>query len=61
MGLRNFKIFFFLFTATPAACGSSRARGEIGAAAAGLHHSHSNMGSQLHLRPAVQLVATPDP
>ena len=37
--------FFYLFRATPAAYGSSQARGRIGAAAAGLHHSHSNNGS----------------
>ena len=29
-------LFFFLFTAAPAACGSSQARGQTGAAAAGL-------------------------
>ena len=32
----------FLFTATSAACGASRARGRIGAAAVRLHHNHSN-------------------
>ena len=31
------------------------------AAAAGLHHSHSNAGSKLHLRPTPQLMATLDP
>ena len=36
---------FFLFRATPAAYGSSQARGQIGADASGLWHSHSNMGS----------------
>ena len=36
---------FRLFRATPAAYGRSQARGRIGAAAAGLHHSHSNTGS----------------
>ena len=34
--------FFLLFRAAPAARGGSQARGPIGAAAAGLHHSHSN-------------------
>ena len=43
------------------ACGSSQARGEIVATAAVLHHSHSNMGSEPHLRPTSQLTATPDP
>ena len=35
-------LFFGLFTATPIAYGGSQARARIGAAAAGLHHSHSN-------------------
>ena len=35
-------LVLFLFMAVPAAHGSSRARGGIGAAAAGLCHSHSN-------------------
>ena len=37
-----------LFRATPAVYGGSQARGQIGAAAAGLHHSHSNTGSLAH-------------
>ena len=36
---------FFLFRAAPGAYGSSQARGRIGAAAGGLHHSHSHVGS----------------
>ena len=36
--------FFLLFRAAPVAHGSSQARGLIGAAAAGLHHSHSHAG-----------------
>ena len=43
------------------AYGGSQARGRIGAVAAGLHLSHSNTGSKLHLRPTPQLMATPDP
>ena len=41
----------------------SQAKGLIGAAAAGLRHSHSNSntGSKLSLRPTPQLFATPDP
>ena len=39
-----------LFRAAPVAYGSSQARSWIGAAAAGLHHSHSNMGSEPHLQ-----------
>jgi len=38
--------YFFLFRATPLAYGSSQARGQIGATAAGLHHSYSNTGSK---------------
>ena len=34
--------FFFLFTGTPAAYRSPQAGGQIRAAAANLHHSHSN-------------------
>ena len=41
--------------------GGSQARGLIGAVAAALHHSHSNSGSEPHLRPAPQLTATLDP
>ena len=50
-----------LFRSTPAAHGGSRTRSRIGAVAPGLHHSHSNMGSKLHLRPTPQLMATSDP
>ena len=42
-------IYLFIFRAAPMAYGSSQARGQIGASAARLHHSHSNMGSHLHL------------
>ena len=56
-----YAFFFFLFRATIAAYGSSQARGPIGAVAAGLRHSHSNVGSEPHLRPTPQLTATPDP
>ena len=59
----NFFFFFFLFLfrATPLACGSSQVRGPIGATAAGLYHSPSNMGSEPHPQPTPQLRATPDP
>ena len=33
----------------------------VGAAAASLRHSHSNMGSELYLLPTPQLMAIPDP
>ena len=39
-------LFFFFFGATSVAYGGSQARGQSGAAAAGLHHSHSNAGSK---------------
>ena len=58
----NFYIFiyFCLFRAAPMAYGGSQARGLIGAVEASLHHSHSNAGSTVHLRPTPQLMATPD-
>ena len=40
------------------AYGGSQAGAQIIAVAAGLHHSHSNMGSELHLQPTPQLMAT---
>ena len=43
------------------AYGGSKAMGQIRAEAAGLHHSHSNIGSEPHLRPTPQLTATLDP
>ena len=49
--------FFFCLMATPAAYGSSQAKGRTGAAAAGLHPSNSNAGSEPHLLPTLQLVA----
>ena len=45
----------YLFMAIPVAHGSSQARGQIGAPAAGLYHSHSNRGSEPCLRPIAQL------
>ena len=54
-------IFWSFFRATPTAHGGSQARGQIGARTAGLHHSHSNTGSELHLWPRPQLMVTPDP
>ena len=38
-----------------------RVGGLIRAVAAGLRQSHSNVGSELHLQPTPQLMATPDP
>ena len=50
---------FCLFRAAPETYRGSQARGQIGAVAMGL--CHSNGGSELHLRPTPQLMATPDP
>ena len=45
-----FILFIFLvFRAVPVAYGGSQARGQFGAVAAGLYHSHSNARSELHL------------
>ena len=43
---RQFLFFFLLFRAAPTGYESSQARDPIGAAAAGLHHSHSLVGSE---------------
>ena len=43
------------------ACEGSQARGQIRAIATGLHLSHSNTRSELHLQPTQQLKAMPDP
>ena len=45
----------------PAAYRSTQGRGLIGPTAAGLTHSHSNTGSELHLQPTLQLMSMPDP
>ena len=50
-----------LFRAEPTAYEGFQARGRIEAVAASLHHSHSNSGSKLHMRPTPQLTATLDP
>ena len=51
---------FCLSRTAPSAYGGSQAKGRIGAPAAGLHHSHSSVGSELRLPPTPQLTATPD-
>ena len=56
-----FFVFLPFFRAAHAAYGCSQARGLIGAVAASLHHSRSNIGSKLRLRSAPQLAAMPDP
>ena len=55
----GFFVLFCLFRATLAAFGSSQARGQIGAVAAGL--CHSNTGSEPCLWPTPQLMAMQDP
>ena len=61
MYLFNLLLLFFCLLGLhlTEAYGGSQARGPIGATAARLHHSHSNAGSELHLRAAPQLTATP--
>ena len=56
-----FFVFLLFLWAAPTAYGGSQARGRIGAVAAGLHQSHSNVGSEPRLQPTPQLMATPDP
>ena len=45
---QNFFFLVFFFRAVPAAYTSSQSRGQIGATASGLCHSHSNARSKLH-------------
>ena len=54
-------VCFLLLKTAPAVYGGSQARGLIGAIAASLHHSHSNVGSEPHLRPTPQLMTMLDP
>ena len=61
LGKFIFIYLFSLFRAAPTAYGGSQDRGRSGAVAAGLHHSHSNAGSEPHLQLTPQLKATPDP
>ena len=56
-----FFFFFCLFRATPMTYGGSQAKGRIGAVAARLRQSHSNLGSEPCLQPTPQFMATPDP
>ena len=52
--------FFLLFRAAPVAYGNSQARDQIGATAASLSHSHSNMALEPHMQLTPQLTATLD-
>ena len=52
-GIARFCFFFLcLFRAVPVTYGGSQPRGQIGAVAAGLHHSHSNTRSKPCLWPS---------
>ena len=51
---------FCLFRAMPMTYGDFQARGPIGAVATGLHHNHSNAGSEPCLWPTPQVTATTD-
>ena len=55
----SFVCLFCLFKAASAAYGGFQARGQIGAIASGLHHSHSNTRSLTHLtRPGIEPAAS---
>ena len=54
-------LFFLSFVFAPEAYGGTQAGSQIRAVAAGLHHSHSNVGSEPRLQPIPQFTATPDP
>ena len=50
---------FCLFRAQPVACGGSQARGQMGAVAAGLPHTHSNATSLTHrVRSGIELMSS---
>ena len=51
---------YIFYIATIVAYGGSLAMGLIGAAAAGLHHSHSNEGSKLYLQTMLQFATMLD-
>ena len=59
----HFSFFFSFFVFLPflTAYGVSQARGLISAIATSLCQSHSKVGSEPHLQPTPQLMATPDP
>ena len=59
--LASSHLLFFFFPFYGCTCGICKfwASGQIGAAAAGLSHSHSNTGSQLHMQHITQLMAMP--
>ena len=52
---------FFFFNGLTCGIWKFLGWGGIGAAGAGLCHSHNNQGSEPHLQPVLQLAATADP
>uniref|UniRef100_A0A8D1KG20 Adenosine deaminase n=1 Tax=Sus scrofa TaxID=9823 RepID=A0A8D1KG20_PIG len=58
--LAKFDYYMPAIASAPVAYGSSQVRCRIGAAAAGLRHSHSSLGSEPRLQPAPQLMAVGD-
>ena len=54
-------IYIFFFLGSHPQHMKVPSRGQIGAVANGLGHSHSNAGSEPHLKPRPQLMAKPDP
>ena len=62
LSTRNFVAFFFLLFLEPHPWHMEVPRPGISttASAAGLHHCHSKAGSEPHLQPTPQLMATPD-
>ena len=52
---KNLIVFSVFFRTTPAAYGTTQDMDLIRAIAAGLHHSHSKVGSEPHLRSTPQL------
>ena len=54
-------VIFFFFLLFRMAYGSSQTRGRIISTATGLHQSHSNASSRVHLRPTPKLMETLDP
>ena len=53
----HYYYYYFAFQGCTSAYGRSQARGRIGVAAASLHHSHSNAGSEPSLQLTPQLTA----
>ena len=52
-------LFIYLLRAAPSVYGGSHARGQIRDGVASLYHSHSNLGSELHVQPTPQLSTMP--